>query len=110
MGGAATNTSTVASRKAWNALIKARKVFAIVQLQTTQDTDTHFLFLGYENGLSVSAGDGETSGTNREDLHNISHQRSGYSNNLPWPFQIDVDNANLVDDLGAIVAKETPAS
>jgi hypothetical protein len=110
MGGAAVNNDTTATRKTWNELMKARKLFAIVQLQTTSDTDTHFLFLGYENGLTVAGGDGETSGTNREDLHNLSHQRSGLQNNLPWPFQIDSDGANLDDDLAYIVAKETPAA
>lgn len=105
MGGAATNTTSIQSRKAWNALFKARKLLAIVQVQTTSDTDSHFLILGLENGLAVSGGDGETSGTNREDLHNLTHQRSGIQNNLPWPFQVSATGANLLDDLAYIVSK-----
>lgn len=103
-GGSTQNITANPSLKNWTALAKARSLVAIVQVQTTSNTDTHYQIFGLDNGLAVTGGDGYASGTNREDLNTITIQRSGMSQELPIPLQASASGADYENDLALITA------
>jgi len=95
--------------KDWSEFAKAKNLFAVCQNQTTADTNGHFVILGLDNGLVSTSGDGFTSGTARMDLNNVTIVKAGVSASGPLPFLAGA-TPNLVADLAAIVAYETPAA
>jgi len=66
------------------------------------------VILGLDNGLVSTSGDGFTSGTARMDLNNVTVVKAGVSARAPYAFVAGA-TPNLVADLAAIVAYETPA-